>query len=97
MSSPDEPLREPEPERLSDLDKRLRERDRRIPWFRLIVLVSALVAILVFHQSISQGVAGCYGKYIPEQAPPKTPSKDMPVAPGEVPLTIEPAKPLPSP
>ncbi len=92
MSSLDDPLREPEPERLSDLDKRLRERDRRIPWVRLIVLVAALVAILVFHQSITQSVAGCYGKYIPDN--PKSPSKDMPVAPGEVPLTIEPAKPL---
>ena len=88
-------LREPEPERLSERELRSRQRAHRLPWLQIVILATALVALLVFYQSISEGVAGCYGRYIPEQT--EAPHKEAaPLAPGEVPLTIEPAKPLPS-
>jgi len=98
----DEPLREPEPERLSDLDRRMRERDRRMPWVRMIVLGLSLVAIIVFYQSISEGVAGCYGKYVQPGATPKASSDGTsgtaaPTKPGEQNLRIEPARPLTTP
>jgi len=94
----DESLREPEPERLSDIDRRMRERDRRIPWVRIVILALSLVAIIVFHQSISQGVAGCYGKYV-QPGTATTPSTNSAgqTPPGEVNLRIEPARPLVTP
>ncbi len=89
----DEPLIEPEPVGESELERRLRERDRRVPWVRLVVLVLALVALLVFYNKISEGMAGCYGQYVEPQAATK---KGAPtVAPaGEINLEIEPARPL---
>lgn len=93
----DEPLREPEPERLSDLDRRMRERDRRMPWVRMVILGLALVAIIVFHQSISEGVAGCYSKYVPATPPKPATSAPGKAAPNEMNLRIEPARPLATP
>jgi hypothetical protein len=90
----DESLREPEPERLSDLDRRMRERDRRVPWVRILILALSLVAIIAFHQSISEGVAGCYGKYVQPGTTSKSPSPPGQAQPGEMNLRIEPARPL---
>lgn len=95
----DEPLREPESERLSDVDRRLRERDRRLPWVRMVILGLSLVAIIMFHQSISEGIAGCYGKYVPTTTTPK-PAANEPgkaTAPNELHMRVEPARPLATP
>ena len=86
------PLREPEPERPSELERRIRERDRRVPWVRIVVLAAALVGILVFHGTITSKVAGCYGQYVEPTGRPAA-------KPGESPtpeLRIEPARRLPS-
>lgn len=84
----DEGWREPPgPER--ELDRRLRERDRRVPWVRIVVLAAALVGILVFHGAISSKVAGCYGHYV-EPADGGDAQRHEPT------LRIEPARKLPA-
>lgn len=89
MSTDEEPLREPEPEPPSALDRHLRERDRRMPWVRLGILVAALVALLVFYSQIGNTVAGCFGKFVEK---PKAGSTPAPA--GELQMRIEPARPL---
>lgn len=87
-----EPLREPEPERPtgSDLERRVRERERRMPWVRIAIMVAALVGLLVFHQSISSEMAGCFQRnYVAEDR-----AKAAPSEPGQV--RIEPARRLPA-
>jgi len=80
--------REPEPEPERELVRRLRERDRRVPWVRIAILVVALLGILVFHQTLSDKVVGCYGQYV-------EPAAGSGAAPTEPTLRIEPARPLP--
>jgi len=84
------PLREPEAEQPNDLDRRLRHRDRRAPWPRIVVLALALVGILAFHESIGREMAGCFG----ELAQPVA-QADAVSPPAELNLRIEPARPLP--
>lgn len=81
--------REPAPEPERELVRRLRERDRRVPWVRIVILVVALLGILVFHQTLSDKVVGCYGQYV-------EPAGGSGGTPAEPTLRIEPARPLPS-
>lgn len=85
-AEPDEVWREPEPAPERELDRRLRERDRRVPWVRIVLLAAALVGILVFHGTITSEVAGCFGRYVEPGHDAVTP---------EPALRIEPARPLP--
>lgn len=88
MSQADEPFEEPEPERATELDRRMRERERRMPWVRIAIMVAALVGLLVFHQTISSEMAGCFQRnYVAEDKAKPAP------APGE--MRIEPARRLP--
>lgn len=90
QSTVEGPLREPEPERPSELERRIRERDRRVPWVRIVVLAAALVGILVFHGTITSKAASCYGQYLEPTGKPAKP--DESAGPE---LRIEPARRLP--
>jgi hypothetical protein len=91
-----EPLIEPEPE-LSELDRRLRQRERRMPWVRLAVLAAALLGLLIFYDQISEGMSGCFGKYIDadKRAGSAAPTDDAQNEPPSI--NIEPARPLHTP
>lgn len=92
-----EPLREPETEHLTELELRQRERERRMPWVRLVILGLALVGLLIFWGRISDGMAGCFGKYVELDRQATSRGADAVEAPAADPpsnIQIQPARPL---